>query len=87
MEDNLTTQEEGQQPEEQEPIIEFTTREDYVNCAAQAIAAVDGYDPAIMSEVDARRIKRIKRKCLRIIAECVDEMYDELFDEEKNDTP
>jgi len=87
MEDNLTTQPEGEQPEEQEVYVEMTRREDYIASAYYSISAIEGYDPGIMSAADANRIKRIHRKCLRIIAECVDEMYDELFDEEKTDTP
>ena len=85
MEDNLTTQPEGEQPEEQEVYVEMTRREDYIASAYYSISAVDGYDTAILSKADADRVRRIQRKCLRIIAECVDEMYDELFDEEKTD--
>lgn len=74
--------------EEQEPIedaaVELTTREDYISCAYYAISSVEGMDTGLMNKTDAIRIKRIIRKSLRIIDECVNEMYDELFDEEED---
>jgi len=78
---------EKETPEEVEGIIEFTTREEYISGAFYSISAVDGMDELLMSKEDARRIRRIRRKCLRIIDECVNEMFDELFeiDEDNED--
>ena len=78
---------EKETPEEVEGIIEFTTREEYISGAYYSISAVDGMDELLMSKEDARRIRRIRRKCLRIIDECVNEMFDELFeiDEDNED--
>lgn len=78
--DDLTT---SDQPEE-EAIFEFTTREEYIGCAYNAIAAVEGLDTGMMNKTDALRVKRIMRKCLRIIDECVNEMYDELFEDDED---
>lgn len=83
MSEDLSTQPEEEQPIE-EAYVEYTTREDYISSSFYAISAIDGFDGAIMTAADARRIKSIQRKCLRIISECVDEMYNELFDEDKN---
>lgn len=69
-------------PEEIEGIIEFTTREEYISGAYYSISAVDGMDELLMSREDAKRIRRIRRKCLRIIDECVNEMHDELFEKD-----
>ena len=82
MAEDLSTENEGEV--EEDAYIEYTTREDYISSCFYSISAVDGFDSAIMTAADARRIKSIQRKCLRIISECVDEMYNELFDEDKN---
>ena len=68
---------------EEEALVEFTTREEYIGCAYNAIASVEGMDTGMMNKTDALRIKRIIRKSLRIIDECVNEMYDELFEEDE----
>ena len=75
---------EKETPEEVEGIIEFTTREEYISGAFYSISAVDGMDDLLMSKEDARRIRRIRRKCLRIIDECVNEMFDELFESDED---
>lgn len=78
--DDLTT---SDQPEE-EVVFETTTREDYIGCAYNAIAAVDGLDTGMMNKTDSLRVKRILKKSLRIIDECVTEMYDELFEDDED---
>lgn len=72
---------------EDEGEVEYTTRTDYITCAYSAISAVEGMDTQIMSKEDAKRIKRIIRKSLMIIDDCITEMYDELFErnEEEED--
>ena len=46
--DDLTT---SDQPEE-EAIFEFTTREDYIGCAYNAIASGEGLDTGMMNKTD-----------------------------------
>ena len=65
--------------------VEMTTRADYISCAFYAISAIEGMDTGIMSKEGARRIKRILRKSLRIIDDCINEMHDELFEEDTED--
>jgi hypothetical protein len=70
---------------EAEVDVEYTTRTDYISCAYYAISSVEGLDTGIMTKEDAKRIKRILRKSLRIIDDCINEMHDELFeDDEEN---
>jgi hypothetical protein len=38
-----------------------------------------------MTKEDAKRIKRIMRKSLMIIDDCITEMYDELFEKNEED--
>jgi hypothetical protein len=71
--------------EEEEALVEFTTREEYVSCAYSALVAISDLDPGLMRPVNQLRIQRIRRKCLRILDECVNEMYSELFDEREDD--
>lgn len=71
----------GQETSEIE--TEFTTREEYIGCAYNAIMAVSDFDIGIMNKVDQNRIKRIRRMCLRILDDCVKEMHDELFESEE----
>jgi len=70
---------------EAEVDVEYTTRTDYISCAFYSISAVEGLDVGLMTKEDAKRIKRILRKSLRIIDDCINEMHDELFeDDEEN---
>jgi hypothetical protein len=46
---------------------------------------VADFDTEMMSKKDAQRVKRIKRKALRIIDECISEMYDEMFEDEEEE--
>lgn len=77
---------EEQLPEEKLPEeieVEYTSRLDYINASVMSLGAVGELDPMIMSKMDEQRIKRIRRKALRIIDECLSEMYDELFDDDE----
>lgn len=60
--------------------VDFTTAHDYIASAFQALAAVSDIDTAIMSKTDENRIKRIRRKSLLIIENCIDELYNEIFE-------
>lgn len=63
---------------------EFTTREEYIGCAFNAIMAVSDMDIGLLNKVEQNRIKRIRRMCLRILDDCVKEMHDELFESEED---
>jgi len=68
--DKEPTPEEVQQEEVPEIDVEYTTRADYIACAYYAISSVEGLDTGIMTKEDAKRIRRIMRKSLRIIDVC-----------------
>jgi hypothetical protein len=70
--------------EQEEGIIEYTTREEYIGCAFNAIMAVSDMDVCLLNKVEQNRIKRIRRMCLRILDDCVKEMHDELFETEED---
>ena len=69
--------------EEEDAILEFTTREEYIACSYNALMAIDGIDA--MTAADKVRLNRIKRKCLLILDSMVSEMYSELFDNEEEE--
>lgn len=62
--------------------VEYTTRSDYISAAYFAISSVEGIDTQIMSKEDAKRIKRIIRKSIMIIDDCITEMYNELYEDD-----
>ena len=66
-----------------EGIVEFTTREEYIGCAYNALSAIEGLDP--MTQQDKLRVNRIRRKCLIILDELVAEMFDELHEKDEED--
>lgn len=67
-----------------EVITDFTTREEYIGCAFNAIMAVSEMDIGLLNKVEQNRIRRIRRMCLRILDDCVKEMHDELFENEED---
>lgn len=71
--------------EQQEIDVEYTTRADYISAAYFAISSVEGIDTQIMSKEDAKRIKRIIRKSIMIIDDCITEMFDELYENDTED--
>lgn len=66
------------EPIEEDGILEFTTREEYITCACNALNSTESIDA--MTAADKARLNRIRRKCLRILDEMVGEMHDELFE-------
>jgi hypothetical protein len=68
-------------PEEAEGILEFTTREEYITCACNALNSTESIDA--MTAADKARLNRIRRKCLLILDELVNEMFAELFESEE----
>lgn len=73
-----------QLPEEIE--VEFTTNQEYIYCASLAWQMVDEIDTAILSKADERRVKRMKRQSLKIVSVCLNEMYNEIFDDNNDDS-
>jgi hypothetical protein len=69
----------------EEGIVEFTSASEYIASAYYAIASVEDADTALMTKEDEKRVKRIKRKCIKIIDICITEMYDELFENDDED--
>jgi Zn-finger protein len=63
-------------------ILEYTTREEYITSCFYALNSICEYDTGMMSKTDGNRIKSIRKKCLIILDSLVDEMYDELFNNE-----
>lgn len=86
IETNTETNPEEKPVEEQQEIdVEYTTRADYISAAYFAISSVEGIDTQIMSKEDAKRIKRIIRKSIMIIDDCITEMFDELYENDTED--
>jgi len=81
MADDLTIGPTEEQPEEVEAYIEYTTIMDYVTAAAAAWQMVDEIDTAILNKTDERRVRRMKRQALRIMSVCLNDLYEELFDD------
>jgi hypothetical protein len=78
------------EPELVEEVVEEleyepTTRTDYISSAYFAISSVEAFDTALMSKEDSKRIKRIIRKSIRIIDECINELHDEIFEDDPED--
>lgn len=71
----------NEEPIEEEGVLEFTTREEYITCACNALNSTESIDA--MTAADKARLNRIRRKCLLILDSMVSEMYDELFDQEE----
>lgn len=67
---------------EEEGILEFTTREEYITCACNALNSTESIDA--ITATSKARLSRIRRKCLLILDAMVREMYDELFDKDED---
>jgi hypothetical protein len=63
--------------------VEFTTNEQYLSACFYAICAVSELDP--MTADGKAMKKRILNRTFKIVDLCVGEMYEELFDPEKDD--
>ena len=65
---------------EEEGIVEFTTREEYISCAVNCYNVVSEMN--VLTNEDRELQQRVTRKSLKIIDTMCTEMYDELFDDE-----
>ncbi len=78
--------EELEQEEEslEEYQVDLTGPLEYIQAAYFAFSAVEDVDTEILpTEAAKRRIKRIKFRSIRIIDECINELYSDLFGDEE----
>ena len=75
MAEDLTTSDE----QEAEAEVYFSSNEEYIAAAYNAIAAVDCLDP--MVKKDVATIKQIKQRCLKIIDVCTAAIYEEISED------
>lgn len=62
--------------------VDASTNEEIIAACCNAMYSVDGIDTELMSNADKLRVLRIKRKSLRMISACIDEMYSLMFEDE-----
>ena len=72
-------------PEEDTAYFEPYSDTEYIAAAYNSLAAIEEMDAIIMSKADDKRIKRIKRQSLKIIAHCLNNLYEELFEDNSDD--
>jgi len=84
--DDLILGEETNEVETENEAV-FTSDMDYITAAYFALAAVQDMDEMQHGKdsITQRRIRRIKRKALIIIDECLKSLYDEIIDETDED--
>ena len=68
---------------EDDGLVEFTSREEYISCAVNCLNAVA--EVSTMTAEDSKRKNRITKRCLKIIDSLSLEMYDELFETEEDE--
>lgn len=73
---------EDEKPIEIEGEIEMHYTVDYINGASAALASLSDIDTMLLNKTDELRVKRIRKKCLRILDICITEFYDELVEPE-----
>ena len=66
--------------------FETTSDLEYIQAAYFALSSVEDIDTAIMSKSDEARVRRIKRKSLVIIDECLKTLYDEIIEDDPADS-
>jgi len=87
MEQNLVIGDENKETEEiaDETVIEYTSASEYIQCAYYAFDMAANIDTALLNKSDERRVYRLRRQSLRIMSECLNDLYNEIFDDEKTD--
>jgi hypothetical protein len=60
---------------------EMMTDSEYIAAAMNAMCAVDMVDGGILSHEYRDRIEKIKLQSIRIISECLNTLYNEIFDD------
>jgi len=76
----------SEDPLEDDIYFEPSSDAEYIASALNALMAVSDIDTAILSKIDDKRIKRIKRQSLRIISYCLNNQYNELFEDNNDDS-
>lgn len=71
--------------EAEDGYVEYTSITDYITCAYNAWEMANGVDTMILSKADEKRVRRIKRQSLRIVSQCLNDLYEELFDDNNDD--
>ncbi len=74
-----------EETEEEEIEVELTTRAEYIQSAYFAISSVESLDTGIMTKEDARRIKRIIRRSIEIIDDCIQELHNEIYEDDSDE--
>lgn len=69
----------------EEGLIDYTPTSEYIAAAFNSLAAMSDLDMMLLNKTDENRVRRIKRKSIRIIDACIDELYNELFDDNDED--
>lgn len=67
--------------DEIEWVADETTNADYISMAWHAYDIMESLDP--MTESEKMRKRRLQKKCIKIIEKCINEVYDDLFDNEE----
>jgi hypothetical protein len=63
-----------------ELFIEPYSDTDYIGAAYNSLAAISDIDVGMMTKNNVAKINRIKRQSIRIISHCLNNLYEELFD-------
>ncbi len=87
MADDLTIPENQEEEAVEEVFFEMTTTVEYIQSAAAAWQMASEIDTAILSKTDEQRVRRMRRQSLRIMAPCINDLYEELFDDNNDTTP
>jgi len=75
----------SEEQEQEEIEYSYTSFHEYITAGIVVLDYCEGIDTQIMSKADEMRIKRMKRKCLRMVEFCVNEMFAELLDTDSED--
>jgi hypothetical protein len=78
---DINTNEKVEEVDLEEWQMEYSSDSEYIQAAAVAMSSVDSIDTALLTKADEQRVKRVKRQGLRIISECLNNLYNEIFDD------
>ena len=83
---DTNTNEKEEEVDLEEWQMELISDADYIQAAAVAMSSVDSIDTALLTKADEQRVKRVKRQGLRIISECLNNLYNEIFDDSTSES-
>lgn len=81
---DLVLNEESTEQVTEEAVVEFMTSAEYITAAYYAYDIASDIDTTLLNKSDERRVRRIRRQSLRIIAECLNDLYNEIFEDEND---